>query len=111
MYRTMYWPLLLLLLLFLVACETRSAEEEELDRKVRETANFLTEGDWEPSNEELKTACQELNDGGWSDAEVRRKLLWEAENPTEADALIFRTANAIVSRTSASSYCSSWLVE
>ena len=107
----MYRPLLLLLLLILVACETRSVEEQELDRKVRGTANFITEGDWEPSNEELKTACQELQDGGWSDAEVRRKLLWEAEDPTEADERIFRTASAILMRTSAYSYRESWLAE
>ena len=104
----MLWAIVATTIAIVAACgESRSGYESALDEEVRNVANFLHEGTWEPSDQELRTACAELERSNWDVKDIRQRLNldWDSEE----DRRLFRTADAIVARTNEQFYCSSWL--
>ena len=80
-----------------------------MDLEIRQAANFLTVGDWEPSDAKLRKACRELRHGGWKPSEVHRKTRNKANWPNKADTRMLTIVNMIdIHMDSIRGYCRTW---
>ena len=97
---------LLAVVLITTACNIRSIEEQELDDRVRLAADFLTPGDWEPSDSDLERSCQLLRENGWDERAVWNRLA--TGGFTDSERRDMKTVQAIISQTHERSYCDTW---
>ena len=98
---------LLLVVSLAASCTTtRSIEEQELDDKVRYATNFLSPGNWEPSEGDLERSCQLLRKNAWDEQAVWNFLA--TDGFTDSESRDLKTVQAIISQTHERSYCGTW---